>query len=51
MRETVEEMKASRRYVKIVEWSGEINDIGRRPGLFCGGCHGDNEDAVFAELC
>jgi predicted RNase H-like HicB family nuclease len=25
--------------------------IGSCPGLFYGGCHGDNEQEVFAELC
>ncbi|MGB4247296.1 MAG: hypothetical protein WBJ75_06200 [Pseudohongiellaceae bacterium] len=25
--------------------------IGTVPGLFYGGCHGDDEQAVFAELC
>jgi hypothetical protein len=24
---------------------------GTIPGLICGGCHGDDEAAVFAELC
>ena len=45
-------MKASDRYVKIVEWSE--NDqcyIGSAPGLMYGGCHGDNERQVFDELC
>jgi predicted RNase H-like HicB family nuclease len=45
-------MKAADRYVKIVEWSDEDNCfIGSCPGLFYGGCHGDDEKAVFAELC
>lgn len=45
-------MKKSARYVKIIEWSGEDQCyIGSCPGLFYGGCHGDDETAVFAELC
>jgi len=45
-------MKDSARYAKVVEWSE--NDqcyIGSAPGLMYGGCHGDDEKAVFAELC
>lgn len=45
-------MKESARYVKIVEWSEEDQCyIGTSPGLMNGGCHGDNEKAVYAELC
>lgn len=45
-------MKASARYAKIVEWSDEDNCyIGSAPGLIRGGCHGDDEQAVFEELC
>ncbi len=45
-------MKDSARYAKIVEWSDEDQHyIGWVPGLFYGGCHGDDEQAVFAELC
>lgn len=45
-------MNDSTRYVKLVEWSGEDNCfVGSCPGLFYGGCHGDDEKAVFAELC
>lgn len=45
-------MKASARYVKIVEWSDEDQCfVGSCPGLLYGGCHGDDEQAVFAELC
>jgi len=45
-------MKDSDRYLKIVEWSDEDQCyVGRCPGLFYGGCHGDNEQTVFAELC
>ena len=38
----------SARYVKIVEWSDEDKCF---IGLFRGGCHGDDERAVFDELC
>jgi len=39
-------------FVKIIEWSNEDNCfVGSCPGLFYGGCHGDEEQAVFAELC
>lgn len=45
-------MKESDRYAKIVEWSEEDGCyIGSSPGLFYGGCHGDDERQVFAELC
>ena len=45
-------MKESARYVKIVEWSEEDNCyVGSSPGLVYGGCHGDNEQQVFLELC
>jgi predicted RNase H-like HicB family nuclease len=45
-------MKDSDRYVKIVEWSKDDNCyIGSAPGLIYGGCHGDDEQHVFAELC
>ena len=45
-------MKDSARYVKIVEWSDEDNRyVGSSPGLLYGGCHGDDEQAVFEELC
>ncbi len=45
-------MKESERYVKIVEWSEEDQCfVGSCPGLFYGGCHGDDESQVFAELC
>ncbi len=40
------------RYVKIVEWSDADGCyVGSSPGLLYGGCHGDDERAVFAELC
>jgi predicted RNase H-like HicB family nuclease len=45
-------MKDSARYVKIVEWSDEDQCyVGSCPGLLLGGCHGENEQAVFSELC
>lgn len=40
------------RYVKIVEWSDEDQCyVGSCPGLFYGGCHGEDQQKVFAELC
>ena len=45
-------MKESARYVKIVEWSEEDRCyVGSAPGLVYGGCHGENEETVFHELC
>ena len=45
-------MKDSDRYTKIVEWSEEDQCyVGSAPGLIYGGCHGDDERAVFEELC
>jgi len=45
-------MRDSARYVKIVEWSVEDECyVGSAPGLIYGGCHGDDEKAVFEELC
>lgn len=44
-------MKESARYVKIVEWSDEDQCfVGSCPGLLHGGCHGDDELAVFEQL-
>ena len=44
-------MKPSARYAKIVEWSNEDQCyVGSSPGLLYGGCHGDDEAAVFREL-
>ncbi len=45
-------MSPAARYVKIVEWS-DVDQcfVGSCPGLFYGGCHGDSEQLVFAELC
>jgi predicted RNase H-like HicB family nuclease len=45
-------MNTAGRYVKIVEWSDEDNCfVGSCPGLIHGGCHGEDEKSVFAELC
>jgi predicted RNase H-like HicB family nuclease len=45
-------MKESARYAKIVEWSdADACYVGSSPGLFYGGCHGDDEKQVFSELC
>ncbi|MBK9306622.1 MAG: hypothetical protein IPM58_05930 [Nitrospira sp.] len=45
-------MKESARYAKIVEWSEEDQCyVGSAPGLVLGGCHGQDEKAVFDELC
>jgi predicted RNase H-like HicB family nuclease len=40
------------RYVKVVAWDEEDQCyIGRCPGLMFGGVHGDDETAVYKELC
>lgn len=45
-------MKDSARYAKLIEWSEEDGCyVGSCPGLMFGGCHGDDEQAVFKELC
>ena len=45
-------MTDSAKYVKIVEWSDEDQCfVGSAPGLIYGGCHGNDEKQVFAELC
>ena len=45
-------MKERAKYVKIIEWSDEEQCyIGSAPGLIYGGCHGDNENEVFDNLC
>jgi predicted RNase H-like HicB family nuclease len=45
-------MKQSDRYAKIVEWSeADQCYVGSAPGLMLGGCHGDDEQAVFRDLC
>jgi predicted RNase H-like HicB family nuclease len=39
-------------YIKIVEWSEEDNCfVGQCPGVIGPCCHGDDEAAVYAELC
>ncbi len=45
-------MKDSDRYIKIIEWSEQDQCyVGSCPGLFYGGCHGNDEKEVFEELC
>ena len=45
-------MKASDRYLKIVEWSEEDGCyVGTCPGLMLGGVHGADEAKVYKELC
>ena len=45
-------MNDGARYPKIVEWSDEDQCfIGTCPDLMRGGCHGDDAQAVFADLC
>ena len=45
-------MKESATYAKIVEWSDQDQCyVGSAPGLLLGGCHGQDEKAVFDELC
>ena len=45
-------MKTSDKYLKIVEWSEEdVCYVGTCPGLMLGGVHGDDEAAVYSELC
>ena len=45
-------MKPSDQYLKIVEWSEKDQCyVGICPGLMLGGVHGDDEAAVYAELC
>jgi predicted HicB family RNase H-like nuclease len=40
------------RYAKFVEWSDEDRCfVGRCPGLFGGGVHGNDEAKVYTELC
>lgn len=46
---SLDEMKEAAKYLKIVEWSDEDQCfVGSCPGLFHGGCHGTDEQAVFA---
>ncbi len=45
-------MSPAARYPKVVEWSeADRCFVGSAPGLLLGGCHGDDEQKVFAELC
>ncbi len=45
-------MSKGLKYVKLVEWSEEDKCfVGSCPGLIYGGCHGEDEQLVFAELC
>jgi predicted RNase H-like HicB family nuclease len=45
-------MSEAAKYVKLIEWSEEDHCfVGSCPGLFHGGCHGDDQQTVFAELC
>ncbi|MCY3012441.1 MAG: hypothetical protein NTY42_21800 [Planctomycetota bacterium] len=45
-------MSNADRYAKIVYWSDEDQCfVGCCPKLVLGGCHGDDPNAVFAELC
>ncbi len=44
-------MKKSDRYIKLVYWSEEDKVyVGKSPGLFFGGVHGDNESEVYTAL-
>ena len=45
-------MKPSAPYAKVVEWSEQDQCyVGTASGLSLGGCRGDDERAVFDELC
>ena len=45
-------MKPGDEYLKVVQWSAEDGCyIGTCPGLLRGGIHGDDETAVYKELC
>ena len=45
-------MSRRKRYLKVIEWSEEDRCfIGRVPGLALGGVHGNDEQAVYRELC
>lgn len=50
---TQKQIKAkAARYTKFVEWSDADNCfIGRCPEIAGGGCHGQDEAKVYAELC
>lgn len=44
-------MKGSDQYIKLVYWSDEDQCyVGRSPGLFYGGVHGNDEAKVFEDL-
>ncbi len=45
-------MKAGDKYLKIVQWSEDDSCyVGTCPGVLLGGVHGDDETAVYKELC
>ena len=45
-------MKPSDEYLKVVQWSEEDGCyVGTCPGVLRGGVHGDDETAVYKELC
>jgi len=45
-------VKDSARYVKVIEWSDEDGCfVGQCPGIIGPCCHGQDEPAVYAELC
>ena len=45
-------MNESARYVKVVEWSDQDGCfVGQCPGIIGPCCHGDDETAVYAEVC
>jgi len=49
---TAERKAKAARYLKVVEWSDEDKCfVGRCPGLFHGGIHGDDEAEVYRQLC
>jgi predicted RNase H-like HicB family nuclease len=45
-------VKESARYIKVIEWSDEDGCfVGECPGIIGPCCHGDDEIAVYVELC
>lgn len=45
-------MKSGDEYLKVVQWSKEDGCyVGTCPGVLRGGVHGDDETAVYKELC
>jgi predicted RNase H-like HicB family nuclease len=45
-------VKDSARYIKLIEWSDEDGCfVGQCPGIIGPCCHGDDEAAVYADLC